>query len=40
MKFTGEQYAAVSGGSGIRFYSLNYIQARGEARESWRSPFV
>ena len=30
MKFTGEQYAAVSGGNGIRFNSLNYNQARGE----------
>ena len=30
MKFTGQQYAAVSGGNGIRFNSLNYNQARGE----------
>ena len=30
MKFTGEQYAAVSSGNGIRFNSLNYNQARGE----------
>jgi general secretion pathway protein L len=30
MKFTGQQYAAVSGSNGIRFNSLNYNQARGE----------
>jgi general secretion pathway protein L len=30
MKFTGEQYAAVSGGNGIRFSSVNYNQAHGE----------
>lgn len=30
MKFTGQQYAEVSGGRGIRFNSLNYNQAQGE----------
>lgn len=30
MKFTGQQYAAVSDSKGIRFNSLNYNQARGE----------